>query len=113
MVKVKLYFKDEVLWRFRVAGHSGYAEAGADIVCSAVSLLVFNTINSITEFTTEAVSVDEIDKRQGIVDCRFIHRKQGQVNEHCTLLLKSMTLGLYSIEEMYGEYIAIQTINNE
>ena len=113
MIKVNLYFKDEVLWRFRVAGHSGYAEAGADIVCSAVSLLVFNTVNSITEFTKEMISVDEIDKKQGIIDCRFQHRRQGQANKECTLLLKSMLLGLYSIEEMYGEYVKIQTINNE
>jgi hypothetical protein len=113
MIRVELYFKKEVLWRFKVAGHAGYAEAGEDIVCSAVSLLVFNTINSITEFTNEVVLVDQIDKKHGIVDCRFEHRRQGQVDDQCTLLLKSMALGLYSIEEMYGEYIKIQTINND
>ena len=36
---------------FRSAGHAGYAEEGSDIICSAVSILTFNTINSIEKFT--------------------------------------------------------------
>lgn len=34
---------------FRVSGHSGYSEAGSDIVCAAVSAMVGLTVNIITE----------------------------------------------------------------
>ena len=37
-------------------GHAGYAEAGEDIVCSAISVLVINTINSIERFTNDQIS---------------------------------------------------------
>ena len=40
---------------FRSAGHAGYAEEGSDIICSAVSILTFNTINSIEKFTDDEV----------------------------------------------------------
>lgn len=110
MIHISLYLKDDVLWRFRVSGHSGYAEAGADIVCASVTILVFNTINSIMAFTKEVLSVDEVDRSQGVVDCSFPNRKSGQSVEGCTLLLQSMIQGLHTIEEMYGEYISIKTI---
>ena len=36
-------------------GHAGYEKAGKDIVCSAVSMLVINTINGIDQFTEDAI----------------------------------------------------------
>ena len=39
---------------FSLKGHAGYAEHGSDIVCSAVSMLTINTLNSISEFTSDA-----------------------------------------------------------
>ncbi len=49
--------------KFRISGHSGYAEEGSDIVCAAVSSMVMLTINNVTEtFEIPAdVSVDEKD----------------------------------------------------
>ena len=33
---------------FYSAGHAGYAESGSDIICSAISVLTINTINSVS-----------------------------------------------------------------
>ena len=35
--------------KFRISGHSGYAEEGSDIVCAAVSSMVMLTIINVTE----------------------------------------------------------------
>ena len=35
--------------KFRISGHSGYAEAGSDIVCAAVSAMAMLTVNNITD----------------------------------------------------------------
>ena len=32
---------------FQTEGHAGYADAGSDIVCAAISVLVINAINSV------------------------------------------------------------------
>ena len=36
---------------FDLEGHAGYSEAGTDIVCAAVSVLVINTINAVEMYT--------------------------------------------------------------
>ena len=45
MTKVTI-FKQQGLYKgFEVSGHSGYADAGEDIVCAAISALTINCIN--------------------------------------------------------------------
>lgn len=49
MTTAKFLFSDDVIISFELSGHSGYAEEGEDIVCSAVSSAVFMAANTITE----------------------------------------------------------------
>lgn len=35
--------------RIRVSGHSGYAESGSDIVCAAISSMLYLTLNTVTD----------------------------------------------------------------
>ena len=82
--------------RFKVSGHAGYAELGYDIVCSAVSTLTINTINSIEKFTDDKFSAYEED---GEVDFSFTNT----VSKESKLLIDSMILGLTDIMESYGK----------
>ena len=79
-------------------GHAGFAEAGYDIVCSAVSILVINTINSIDKFTDCQMEVMSEDK-SGLIKCHFIVSPDASGR----LLLDSMVLGLQSVAEQYGK----------
>ena len=38
---------------FQTEGHAGYADAGSDIVCAAISVLVINTINKTAKKAAE------------------------------------------------------------
>ena len=40
MTRCEFFTEDERITGFTVSGHSGYAEAGSDIVCAAVSTAV-------------------------------------------------------------------------
>ena len=40
MTKCEFFTQDDRITGFSVSGHSGYAEAGSDIVCAAISALV-------------------------------------------------------------------------
>lgn len=108
MIRVELYYDKEYLTGFRLSGHAGYADHGQDIVCSAVSVLVINTINAIEALTTEIVTLNSVKQSEGIIDCAFPKRKQGVPDEKATLLLEAMLMGLRSVEQMYGEYIIIK-----
>ena len=89
---------------FSVKGHAGFAESGSDIVCSAVSMLVINTINSIESFTADKFRVED-DEEKGIIDFEFI---SDQISPDSALLLDSMVLGLNGVRKEYGKFIEIR-----
>ena len=85
-------------------GHAGYADHGQDIVCSAVSVLVINTFNSIEQFTDDAFS-SEAAEDGGYLAMSFPE----DISDKSKLLLDSMILGLDEIQKQYGdEYISLQ-----
>jgi uncharacterized protein len=99
MNKVTVYQDaEENLIGFRSEGHSGYAEAGEDIVCAGISVLVINTINSI-EKLTDAIPELASDEELGMIFCRIENYKRKDVQ----LLLQSLSIGLLSIQETYGQ----------
>ena len=54
MIKVTVFEdSDRVVRGFKLTGHAGYGEEGQDIVCAAVSALVFSAYNSIETFTED------------------------------------------------------------
>lgn len=87
---------------FSSKGHAGYAEAGYDIICSAVSVLTVNTINSIEKFTEDAFKAEAKD---GMVRWKFTELP---ISKEAELLMDSLVLGLEDIQENYGKkYIKI------
>ena len=80
---------------FHIQGHAGYADAGEDIVCAAVSALVINTINSIEEFTEDAFTCDCKD---GMIESWEF---TSDVSAGTDLLMDALMLGLRNIVKSY------------
>ena len=78
-------------------GHAGFADAGSDVVCSAVSILVINTINSLDQLANVPMQVHS-DEDRGLIDCRFMDA----LDERSTFLLDSMVFGLKNVVSQYG-----------
>ena len=47
MTKIIFYRSNGVFWGFEEQGHTGYAEAGEDILCSALSAMTMLIINAV------------------------------------------------------------------
>ncbi len=89
---------------FECHGHAGYAEEGEDIVCSAISVLTINTVNSIDHFLDDEVTFTANEK-EGIMQCYFC----GEPSKEASLLMDSLVLGLESIVSQYGkQYIRLE-----
>ena len=90
---------------FTCMGHAGYAKKNQpDIVCAAISVLVTNTINSLTELAGERINV-VTNEETGFIKCDFEDRLQ----EKSEFLLDSMVLGLISISQNYGsKYLQVK-----
>jgi len=95
---------DDRYREFIIEGHSGFAKAGKDIVCAAISILTTNTINSIDELCDDRVDV-MTDEKKALMRCTFLDVP----SKEATLLVDSMLIGLKQIQEQYdSRYIDIR-----
>jgi len=94
--------KNDSYLGFSCSGHAGYARAGEDIVCSAISVLTINTINSISSFTDAKFSM-ESNEENGELNMLL----EMPVGKDAELLMKSLVLGLQGIQDNYKSYITL------
>ena len=87
---------------FQTRGHAGYAEAGYDIVCAAVSALVTNTVNSI-ELLTANHPLVKTDEETGFMAVKLCEAATPEAE----LLFQSLRCGLEAIEKEHREYIHV------
>jgi uncharacterized protein len=79
---------------------------GDEIVCSAVSALVINTVNSIEVFTDE-VGICDYNENGGYLSFSIENIKKCNVNKDVELLFNSLVLGLKSIMVEYSKHLNI------
>lgn len=101
MITITVYKESGSYRGFTCEGHADYAQEGYDIICSAVSVLTVNAVNSIERFTEDNASVTSSD---GYLSFQL----EGRAGKNTKLLLDSMISGLQDIQENYGnEYIRL------
>ena len=83
---------------FTCIGHAGYRKILPDIVCSSISVLVINTVNSLEELCGEQFTT-VTNEKTGFIKCDF----ENPLQEKSVLLLDSMVFGLQNISQKYGE----------
>lgn len=85
----------------RVAGHSGTAERGQDIVCAGVSALTQAALLGIMEHLHRAVTYD-------IASGNLTMRLDGPPDASTEAILRTMYMGLAEIEKISPKGIRIQ-----
>ncbi|MCL2286903.1 MAG: ribosomal-processing cysteine protease Prp [Firmicutes bacterium] len=104
MIKAAIFFnKQGLAVGFTVKCH------GSPIVCSAVSALVINTVNSIQKLTpvTDEDYHCKWNDSGGFV--KFALKRSGLRNTGAGLLLDALVLGLNSISEQYPNDIQLSS----
>ena len=61
MIRITVTQKDGAYVSVESEGHADYAEEGQDIICSAVSALIVNAVNSIETFTEDRILCESDD----------------------------------------------------
>ena len=82
-----------------IEGHARYAEAGKDIVCAGVTVLVENLIDSIEGLTNDSI---QYEISPGRVDIHFKN-----LSEDGKLLADSFFLGICGIAQDFPEHVKI------
>ena len=108
MTKVTFYQnRSGQITGFEARDHSGYAEAGEDIVCAAVSALVIHTVNSLDRFTGDSVK-ESSDPKHAVISVRV----KGTPSDGAELLLQALasTLSDMQEEESYRDFIDVHFV---
>ncbi len=83
---------------FTTFGHAEYAKRKKpDILCSAISVLVLNAINSMEELYGEKMKVITNDET-GFIKCDF----EGSLQKESIVIMDSMVFGLENLSKTYG-----------
>ena len=96
--------EDERIVGFSVSGHSGYSEAGSDIVCAAISAVVTMAEATINEVCGAKAKVRVKDE-----DARVTLTLPASCDEEESVqaVLAGMMLTLISLQEDYPDYIEV------
>ena len=104
MTKCEFFRDHERITEFSVSGHSGYAEAGSDIICAAISAVV-----TMAEATINDVCGAKAKVRVKDADARITLTLPTSCDEEETVqaVLAGMMVTLISFAEDHPDYIEV------
>ena len=104
MTKCEFFTENDRITGFSISGHSGYAEAGSDIVCAAISAVV-----TMAEATINDVCGAKAKVRVKEEDARITLTLPASCDEEETVqaVLSGMLVTLLSFKEDYPDYIEV------
>ena len=103
MTNITIYKQDDIFTGFMVSGHTGYEDAGKDIVCAGISALTINFINSVEEFMDDRFVVNT-NEEDGMIDFKF----EENPSKESQVLLDSLVFGLENLAKDYKEFISLE-----
>ena len=104
MTKCEFFREGERITGFSVSGHSGYAEAGSDIVCAAISAVV-----AMVEATINDVCGGKAKVRVKEADARISLTLPASCEEEDVIqaVLAGLMLYLVDLRDQYPDYIEV------
>ena len=100
MIRLTLYRRDDAWTGFDCLGHAGFAEAGQDIVCAAVSILTTTCANAL-----ETVAGVEPQVKAAPGNMRL--RLPENAGHDAQVILGAMRQGLRDLAEEYPRYFQL------
>ena len=104
MTRCEFFTADDRITGFSVSGHSGYAEAGKDIVCAAISAVVTMAETTINDVCGAKAKVRVKDEQ-----ARITLTLPASCDEEDTVqaVLAGMMVTLLSLQEDYPDFIEV------
>ena len=104
MTRCEFFTEGDRITGFSISGHSGYSEAGSDIVCAAISTAV-----TMAEATINEVCGAKAKVRVKEEDARITLTLPASCDEEESVqaVLAGMMLTLLSIQEVHPDYIEV------
>jgi len=101
MITAAFDFSGKSISGFTLSGHSGFAESGSDIVCSAASSAAFMTANTVTEILKLHPKITE---RDGFLSLSLAESECAEAQT----ILQGFLLHMQELAKMYPDFIKIE-----
>ena len=107
MTRCEFFMEDGRITGFSVSGHSGYAEAGQDIVCAAISAVVTMAEATINDVCGAKAKV-RVKEEQARITLTL--PTSCDEEEAVQAVLSGMMLTLISLREDYPDFIEVSEV---
>ena len=107
MTRVVLQEGPNGLEGFKVTGHSGYGEAGSDIVCAAVSILTTTCVNALESVAGVVPQVIQRDEPV-LLEVTLLKGLSAQAQHDAQVLLLALRQGLQDLSQAYPKNVQLQ-----
>ena len=104
MTRCEFFLEGERINGFSVSGHSGYAEAGSDIVCAAISAVVTMAEATINDVCGAKAKVRVKDEQARITLTLPVSCDE---EETVQAVLAGMMVTLIGLQEQYPDFIEV------
>jgi uncharacterized protein len=95
--------KDGLIKEFQVTGHAGYDRAGKDIICSAVSAVVYTALGAMQELC----EINDFKEQDGKIRWFIPKSINDEKAYKVKIILDSMAIGLKQIEFENRKYLHV------
>lgn len=106
MIKIIFYKKNNLLFGFEANGHSGYAETGSDIVCSAVSSMTQMAVVGLSEVLNLKLNTKK--DKNGYLLCKLSEKNTSEAITKAQDFLKTLLISLEDVEKDYKKFIKLE-----
>lgn len=107
MTKITFFKKNNLFLGFKVEGHSGYSEAGTDIVCSAVSMSTQMTAVALKNVLKLNVKVEK-DEKRAFLNLRFAKNATSEEILKSQPWFETLKISLEDVAKDFKKYLSLE-----
>jgi len=107
MTKAVFTVRDGRIVEVAVEGHTGYAAAGEDIVCAAVSAVIQGAVLGVMEVAGAEVAY-ATNERKGTLRMALSDGQAEQVTHDAEVILRTALKALEDIAEGYSQFVKVE-----
>lgn len=109
MTDIKITKKNNSIVEVVAEGHTGYGEAGEDIVCAAVSTLLQSALLGLLQVVGINIKFS-VDEEKGSLRFTLPQNLSLQERHDADIVLNTMLCGIQDIYTEYSDYINLEVI---
>ena len=106
MITAVLFREENDLTGCRIEGHSGWANAGSDIVCAAVSILGCTCVNALESVCGVIPIITEYNEKNGVLAFELPEMREDE-NEKAQILMGALRQGLDDLTAEYPQNVTL------